>query len=313
MSESVTLSGFDGFPSGWYAILHISELPKNKPFACIRFGIPLVIWKDSSEVVVMEDRCPHRSAKLSLGKICDNKIRCPFHGFEFSKDGSCTHAPEFNKAIPKLMVKKYPSRVTLDMIWVMFGNPSGVDDISPLENVFNSFNGNYSFFSKKWDSYITRCIENQLDYTHLAEVHKTTIGRNFVMPQNPRFEQTDNSIITYQRDGDSSPSTIYVYPNSWILNISDKMKIIAYFVPVSQNQSIIYIFTFRDFLTAKPIKPIIDFVMNISNKIILKQDQKVVESQASWNNKLEDEVLMKHDKAIKLFRNMWKSRQQKHS
>lgn len=85
MTESVTLSGFDGFPSGWYAILHISEIPKNKPYGCIRFGLPIVIWKDGDEIIVMEDRCPHRSAKLSLGKICDNKIRCPFHGFEFSK------------------------------------------------------------------------------------------------------------------------------------------------------------------------------------------------------------------------------------
>ncbi len=308
MTESVALSGFDGFPSGWYAILHISEMPKNKPYGCIRFGLPIVIWKDGDEVIVMEDHCPHRSAKLSLGKICDNKIRCPFHGFEFSKEGNCTLAPEFNKAIPKLTVKKYPTKIALDMIWVMFGTHTSTHDISPLEDLFTKFKGQYSFFKKAWNSHITRCIENQLDYTHLPEVHKTTIGRNFVMPQNPRFEQTGNTIFTYQRDNINSPSSIYIFPNSWILNISDKMKIIAYFVPVSQNQTIIYIFTFRSFLTAKPIKPIIDFVMNVSNKIILKQDQKVVESQTSWNNMLEDEVLMKHDKAIKLFRNMWKSR-----
>ncbi|AFJ44147.1 rieske (2Fe-2S) domain protein [Francisella orientalis str. Toba 04] len=42
----------------------------------------------------MENRCSHRSAELSLGKVCDSTITCPFHGFRFDAQGNCIYTPE---------------------------------------------------------------------------------------------------------------------------------------------------------------------------------------------------------------------------
>ena len=194
------------------------------------------------------------------------------------------------------------------MLWIMLGNVNTNIDILSLEDVYNEFHGKYTFFKKTWNTYITRCIENQLDYTHLSQVHKTTIGRGFTIPENPKFVQTENTILIYKDQNLSSLLSSYIFPNSWILNISDNMKIIVYFVPISSNQTILYLFTFRMFLTSLLIKQVVDFIINISNRIILKQDQHIVESQSYSVFNPSNEVLMRHDKAIKLFRNMWESR-----
>ena len=196
------------------------------------------------------------------------------------------------------------------MLWTMFGNIENNIDMLPLEEIYTKFNGKYTFFKKTWNTHISRCVENQLDYTHLSEVHKTTIGRGFTIPENPKVIQTENTISIYKDEDSYYPLSSYIFPNSWILNISDKMKIIVYFVPVSINQTIIYICTFRQFLNSFLIKTVVDFIMNISNKFILSQDQKVVESQSCFLVNTNNEVLMKHDKAIRLFRNMWQSNQE---
>ena len=60
-------------PKAWYAIAHINEI-KSKPLKLERFGKNLVIWRNSGKIVAMENRCPHRGAELSLGRVCDNAI-----------------------------------------------------------------------------------------------------------------------------------------------------------------------------------------------------------------------------------------------
>ena len=88
-------------PKAWYAIVHINEI-KSKPLKLERFGKNLVIWRDSGKIVAMENRCPHRGAELSLGRVYDNAIACPFHGFRFDQHGNCIFNPETQVAIPKL-------------------------------------------------------------------------------------------------------------------------------------------------------------------------------------------------------------------
>ena len=78
------------FPIGWYAIAASDEIKRiNHPYAFQRFGINLVIWRNEQGLVrVMEDKCPHRSARLSIGQVINDKTICPFHGFRFGGDGT---------------------------------------------------------------------------------------------------------------------------------------------------------------------------------------------------------------------------------
>ncbi|MDH3510031.1 MAG: Rieske (2Fe-2S) protein, partial [Gammaproteobacteria bacterium] len=71
----------------WYPILSSRELKKN-PISRTRFGQRVVIWRDAAgQAVVLEDRCPHRGAALSQGRVRDGAIECPFHGFRYDAAG----------------------------------------------------------------------------------------------------------------------------------------------------------------------------------------------------------------------------------
>lgn len=45
---------------------------------------------------VFEDRCPHRLAPLSEGRIepSDGTLMCSYHGWRFSGEGKCEHIPQ---------------------------------------------------------------------------------------------------------------------------------------------------------------------------------------------------------------------------
>jgi len=81
-------------PNQWYAILESNEVKKGKPVGVTRMGEKLVAWRDSrGRVTVMADQCPHRGVALSVGKLTNDCIQCPFHGFEYDTRGTCRLVP----------------------------------------------------------------------------------------------------------------------------------------------------------------------------------------------------------------------------
>ena len=50
------------------------------------------------------------------------------------------------------------------------------------QHLYDDFAGKYSLLTDIWHNNIRHCIQNQLDYTHLATVHKKSIGRGYKIP-----------------------------------------------------------------------------------------------------------------------------------
>jgi phenylpropionate dioxygenase-like ring-hydroxylating dioxygenase large terminal subunit len=61
-------------------------------------GERVVLWKDRASI----DRCPHRGARLSDGRIVEESIECPYHGWRFDRQGACAAMPQASQgaAIP---------------------------------------------------------------------------------------------------------------------------------------------------------------------------------------------------------------------
>jgi pheophorbide a oxygenase len=99
----------------------------------------LVLYQSSdNEWSCLEDRCAHRFAPLSEGRVIDGgkdsgdgrtdkHLQCAYHGWEFSNDGSCQRVPQLKeqqiqqndgKAIKGCGIKNYPTRVDAGMIFV---------------------------------------------------------------------------------------------------------------------------------------------------------------------------------------------------
>ena len=56
--------------------------------------------RDGSPQVV-HDRCPHRSIKLSVGRIFDGELQCILHGMRFNGEGQCVMVPWEENGEPK--------------------------------------------------------------------------------------------------------------------------------------------------------------------------------------------------------------------
>lgn len=59
----------------WFTILSSKEVEKDRPVGVVRFGKEIVVWRDENgKVNAIEDLCVHRRARLSAGKVINNKI-----------------------------------------------------------------------------------------------------------------------------------------------------------------------------------------------------------------------------------------------
>ena len=86
---------------------------------------PIVLYrKADGAVAAIEDRCAHRFAPLSMGKIVGgDRIQCPYHGLEFDSSGACVRNPHGTKNIPpRARVKSYPVIEKHKAMWMWMGD-----------------------------------------------------------------------------------------------------------------------------------------------------------------------------------------------
>jgi len=109
----------------WYPVAFEEYTTKDKPFAFTLMGTALVIWFDfvSGEWRAVSDKCPHRLAPLSEGRInAAGEVECPYHGWAFEgATGKCTSMPQkpAADAMPaKACVLSFPTAAKDGVIWV---------------------------------------------------------------------------------------------------------------------------------------------------------------------------------------------------
>lgn len=145
-----------------------------------------------------------------------------------------------------------------------------------------------------WPYGAMKITENHLDVVHLPFVHKTTIGRdNKTMINGPVVER-ENELITFYVDNiiddgktvPLKPEEIvdykklfhlqFHYPNIWQNFISEKIRAFAAFVPVDEENSIIYIRYYQNLIKIPLFRELFNYVGKIFSIIILRQDKRVV-------------------------------------
>lgn len=161
----------------WWPLAPLAELDAGKPVARTLHGVPLVLFRDAEgQPAALHDRCPHRHAPLSGGKLHQGELACPFHGWRFAANGCCTHVPgsAFEKSraplIPSLAV-----RAEHGLIWAC----SAPKDDTPPPVAPAVIEGVDTFFiSDTVRCEIDEGAENLLDGFHTHFVHAGWIRRD---------------------------------------------------------------------------------------------------------------------------------------
>jgi phenylpropionate dioxygenase-like ring-hydroxylating dioxygenase large terminal subunit len=303
----------------WYAVLDSKQLKLKKPIGVTRLGEKLVLWRsEDGKVNCIFDKCCHRGAALSLGKIIHDKIECPFHGFQYDSTGKVTFIPaNGNNVVPeRFKVNYFRVEEKYDIIWLWYGEDK---EVLPQIPFFKELNEGFSYggFSEVWPVHYTRAIENQLDVVHLPFVHSNSIGKgNKTLVNGPVVKWKDNLMTFYVNntvdDGKSKPlkpeeiknyeklfSLQFQMPNTWQNIISKDVRIFAIFAPIDDNNTQIYIRFYQRFMKVPVLKDFINNMSSILNKYILHQDRRVVLTQIPNKSQLKmDEKLIQGDLPI---------------
>jgi len=303
----------------WYVILESNEVKSKKPIKITRLSETMVVWRDKSgKVCCIADRCCHRGASLSCGKLIDGKLECSFHGFLFDGEGKVKLIPANGKnaVIPDSQkVNAYITYENYGLIWIWYGDTDKKTDEPFFFKKLSDMS--YSTFIDHWNSHYSRCIENQLDVVHLSFVHKTTIGKGNKTLVNGPVVVREGELITFyvnniEDDGKTKPlkpdeipdfeklfHLQFHYPNIWQNFISDNFRIFAAFVPVDEENTLIYLRNYQNFLKVPVLKQVINYFIKLSNIIILRQDKRVVVTQLpKKTDEKMDERLIMGDKPI---------------
>ncbi len=305
----------------WYVVLESNEVG-NHPVGVTRLGEKLVFWRDAAgKVCAAVDCCPHRGVALSVGAIHNDHLQCPFHGFEFDARGQCVLIPANgrNGVIPNAMrLNTYATYEAHGFIWIWWGNQAPAD--LPAPEFFENLDDTYAYGSARdlWDAHYSRVIENQLDVVHLPFIHRNTIGRgNRTVVDGPVVEwKGDRMLYTYvfNRLDDGTPprkasqlspkaaSSVhleFIFPNLWQNYISDKVRILAAFVPVDEEHTMLYLRFYQKFLRVPLLGQWVARLAMPSNVYIAREDRRVVVTQQPKASGLKiGEILIQGDLPI---------------
>jgi phenylpropionate dioxygenase-like ring-hydroxylating dioxygenase large terminal subunit len=162
----------------WYVAALDHELIDGKLLSRIVLGEHVLLYRgESGNVIAMNDRCPHRGALLSHGRLEGDSVRCMYHGIKYDGSGKCVQIPGQDMIPPKLKVRTYPIAVRSPFIWVWMGDAAKADpalivDLPYLNDpqwhgipAYLHYNASYLLI-----------VDNLSDFSHLGFVHTKTLG-----------------------------------------------------------------------------------------------------------------------------------------
>ncbi|PSN11591.1 cell death suppressor protein Lls1, partial [filamentous cyanobacterium CCT1] len=172
----------------WYPVAYVDDLDPTTPtrFTLLERGI--VIWWDAKGQSwrVFEDRCPHRLAPLSEGRINEaGELECPYHGWAFAGDGNCTHIPQQpidgqGNLSSRACAGSMPTAIAQGLLFVYPGKAENapqveVPIVGPVDEDPDGWVVLNTFRDLPYDA--LTLLENVLDASHIPYTHHKTVGK----------------------------------------------------------------------------------------------------------------------------------------
>ena len=162
----------DALRRNWFVACR-SKVLTDRPLARTVLGVPLVLFRSRDAAVALVDRCPHRNAMLSAGRVRDGLIECAFHGWSFDATGACRRIPGMSGECerPSRRAQPIPAVERDGLVWVCVAENSGVPAL-PEPRYPAAESGFDGFIWATWaQCSLIDGLENLLDASHPHFVH----------------------------------------------------------------------------------------------------------------------------------------------
>jgi phenylpropionate dioxygenase-like ring-hydroxylating dioxygenase large terminal subunit len=177
------------FHQNWWPVSALNALDTAKPNGLQILGKHLVAaWNQADSTwTVLDDRCSHRFAPLSEGRVlhpaadsqAPSSVQCAYHGWQFeATTGQCTTVPQQQDRVDKARsVASYPAMARAGLLWV-WADPATRTlsttvplPVDPLLDRYVDHFGNDSCFMRDLPYGMEILGENLLDLSHLPFAH----------------------------------------------------------------------------------------------------------------------------------------------
>jgi 5,5'-dehydrodivanillate O-demethylase len=189
----------------WHPVYRARDLPAGRAKPITILGEQFTLYRgEDGTVHVVDFRCAHRGAQLSLGWVEGDCLRCRYHGWRYDGSGQCVEVPGEDPRLARTVrLRAYPTREYVGLIFAYLGEAErddigafrpppfkqypdldapGVIVTDPPETLPCSF----------WNR-----LEN--DVAHIAWVHRSTATRlnhtEFLVQRSEEFEETDYGFV----------------------------------------------------------------------------------------------------------------------
>ncbi len=163
------------YPEGWYFVATRKAVLKDGLIQQAWMGENVVVWYDTDgRVCVAEAICPHLGSDLGPeggGSVCDGRLVCPFHGFEFDTTGQCVATP-FAAPPRSARLRVFETREFVGLIFAWWG----IDDRPaqwslPADPPEQSGWSDIAVRTLRFAGHPQETTENSVDLAHLRYVH----------------------------------------------------------------------------------------------------------------------------------------------
>ncbi|KAL2536196.1 Pheophorbide a oxygenase [Forsythia ovata] len=239
-SEEISSSKFS-WRDHWYPVSLVEDLDPSYPTPFQLLNRDLVLWFDTtaSQWVAFDDKCPHRLAPLSEGRIDENgHLQCSYHGWSFNGCGSCTRIPQAAsegpeaRAVksPRACATRFPTMVSQGLLFV-WPDENGWERAQAtkppmLPNDFDK--PEFSSVTIQRDLYYgyDTLMENVSDPSHIDFAHhKVTGRRDRAKPLPFKMEGTGPWGFAGANDGNPKISAKFVAPCYYLNKIEIDTKL----------------------------------------------------------------------------------------
>lgn len=178
----------------WYVAAWSHQVRSGELVARRILNEPIVLYrKQDGTVSALEDRCCHRFAPLSRGRLEGDDLRCMYHGIKFAASGQCIEIPGQDRIPSGVSVRAYSVVEQDRWIWVWMGDIARAD-ASLIPPALGHEDPDYIIDTGElaYEANYQLIHDNLLDLTHLGYVHENTLGRK--NPEWGRVQPTVESL-----------------------------------------------------------------------------------------------------------------------
>lgn len=162
----------------WYVAGWSSSLDEGTLLPMTIIGEPVVLYRKADGLAVaLQDRCCHKRAKLSLGRLEGDCLRCMYHGLKFDAGGHCIEIPGQDRIPPNTFVRSFPVVEQGSWLWVWMGDPALADPaLVPVTIALDDPAWDLRTGQMDYRANYELINDNLTDFSHLSFVHPASFG-----------------------------------------------------------------------------------------------------------------------------------------